>query len=82
MSEPSKAARRRRRRVLGWVLAALFVTALVMGPGPGVLLVNEPRSFLNFPLVYMWGLLWYAVEVLVVIAAYLFVWRDGEDEAA
>lgn len=62
------------RRRLGWILAAIFGLAMLLGPGPGMLLINEPRSFLGIPQLYAWGLLWYVVEVAVVVAAYLWVW--------
>lgn len=52
---------------------------MVLGPGPGMLLINQPRAFLGIPQLYAWGLLWYAVEVLIVVAAYVWVWpRESE----
>lgn len=67
------------RRKLGWFLAVVFVIALLMGPGPGMLLVNEAKSFHGIPALYAWGLLWYGVEVTVVVAAFFFVWTDARD---
>ena len=71
-----------KRKKLSWFLAALFVFALIMGPGPGMLLINQPRSFLGLPQLYAWGLLWYAVEVGIVTAAYLFVWSPASHDDA
>jgi hypothetical protein len=72
-----KATARRRRR--GTVLAIVFAAALLMGPGPGILLVNTPQPIFGLPAIYLWGLFWYAVEVGVVVLAYFFVWSDDED---
>ena len=66
----------RSKRRLGSILAVVFAIALLMGPGPGILLVNSPRPVLGFPAIYLWGLVWYVVEVAVVVLAYLFVWTD------
>jgi len=66
------------RTKFGWVLTIVFVVALLMGPGPGLLLVNEPKPVFGIPMLYAWGLLWYVVEVSVVVLAYLFVWDKNE----
>lgn len=76
------------KRQLGWGLAGLFVLALVMGPGPGLYLVNpdpnDPesvRTMLGLPIIYAWGLVWFAVQAFVLIVAYFTVWRDdGVDD--
>lgn len=52
---------------------------MLLGPGPGMLLINQPRAFLGIPQLYAWGLLWYAVEVLIVVAAYVWVWPRESD---
>jgi hypothetical protein len=70
------------RRTLGAVLAALFAFALIMGPGPGVMLVNTPKPILGLPAIYLWGLLWYVVEVVIVVLAYKLVWTDGDESDA
>lgn len=64
------------RRPIAIALTLLFITALVMGPGPGMLLVNRPSTILGIPALYAWGLFWYVVEVFVVVAAYFLVWND------
>lgn len=66
------------RKKLGWILAIIFGIALLMGPGPGLLLVNSPKAIFGIPALYAWGLLWFVVEVGVVAAAYLFVWDKSE----
>jgi len=72
-------------RKLAIALAIVFVVALLMGPGPGVELVNPdpgapgpPPTFLGLPIVYAWGLLWFAVQVGVLVVAYLKVWSREE----
>ncbi|MEQ8790333.1 MAG: hypothetical protein RIC55_28825 [Pirellulaceae bacterium] len=67
------------RKTLGWILAAVFALAMIMGPGPGMYLVNTPTPVLGIPAIYAWGLLWYVVEVGVVVVAYFFVWPRDDD---
>ena len=69
-------------KTLAWILSAVFVTSLLMGVGPGVLLVNRAESLLGVPLVYAWGIFWYLVQVVVAIVAYFKVWRDEPDAQA
>ena len=78
MNDPGKADLVARRHKFGKILAAVFALALIMGPGPGILLVNTPKPIFGMPAVYVWGLLWYVVEVGVVILAYLYVWDTDE----
>lgn len=68
----------RRRSGLGWVLAIAFALTMVMGTGPGVLLVNRPETFLGIPLVYAWGIFWYLVQVAIAVVAYFTVWKEAE----
>ncbi|MBM83939.1 MAG: hypothetical protein CMJ78_25565 [Planctomycetaceae bacterium] len=72
----------KKRHKLGLWLSIIFVAALILGPGPGILLVNSPKPILGLPAVYAWGLLWYVVEVGVVIAFYRCVWRSDDGEVA
>ncbi len=67
------------RLKLGWILAAVFALAMVMGAGPGILLVNQPTTWFGLPRLYVWGMFWCAVEVVVVMAAYLFVWQTHDE---
>jgi hypothetical protein len=62
----------------GWWLAGLFLAALLMGAGPGVLLVNQPATWFGFPRLYVWALFWCAVEIAIVVVAYWTVWRAAE----
>jgi hypothetical protein len=59
---------------LGLVLAASFIFSLIMAVGPGVLLVNRPTTVCGIPLVYAWGLLWYAVIVAIAVIANACLW--------
>lgn len=70
---------RRNRTRWAWGLTIAFVVALLMGPGPGTMLVNTAEPFLGVPTLYAWGMLWYLVEVAVVVLAYFFVWRFDEE---
>ncbi len=75
-----------KRRRLGRVLAVAFVAALVLGPGPGLRLINPDvndsgavYTIFGLPKVYAWGLFWYGVELAIILTAYYKVWRpDGE----
>ena len=74
---------KQKNRTLTWVLSISFLVALVMGPGPGIHLVNPDPSgpgaratFLGMPVVYAWALLWYSVMVVIVLTAYFKLWKD------
>ena len=60
---------------LSYILTIVFVIAMIMGVGPGVQLVNRPESVMGLPLLYVWGLLWYVVHIVIVTTAYLYLWR-------
>jgi len=81
MNEPNSSDSAAKRHRLGKILTAVFFFALLMGPGPGLNFpfVNTAEPLFGFPAVYLWGLLWYVVEVGVVVLAYLFVWKDDEE---
>jgi len=68
---------------LGWLLSALFVFALIMGPGPGLYLINDYAAgggtILGLPALYFWAVFWCAVESGVVIAAYNLIWKDASE---
>ena len=83
-------SRVRKRSRLGVVLFVIFVLALVMGPGPGIYLVNpvpgEPaarRVVLGMPVVYLWAISWFFVQLAVVVVAYCTLWsrQDTRDAA-
>lgn len=75
------------RNRLAVVLGAIFLFAMVMGPGPGLYLINpdptDPNanfSFLGMPVVYVWAVFWFLVQAAVVLVACLRLW-DGRDQA-
>ena len=74
------------RKKLGLVLSLLFLGVMIMGPGPGLLLVNPdpndpsaPVTFLGLPIIYTWGLFWYGVQATLLVLAYRFVWVDDDE---
>lgn len=69
----------RNRRKLAWAVAAAFALAMLMGTGPGVLLVNNSElRWFGLPVIYVWGLFWYAVQIACVLTAYFKIWPDEE----
>ena len=60
-------------------LPALFLLALFMGAGPGVYLINDGGTCFGMPTIYAWGLLWYGVEAICVVLAFLYLWREPEE---
>ena len=78
MNAPAKTPPPNGRSRTGLILSLAFVVALLMGPGPGVLLVNRATTIFGLPAVYAWGLLWYVVEVVIVVWAYLAVWSKDK----
>ena len=72
-----------KRPLLKRVLIALFVFALIMGPGPGLYLINgyaaKGGTLLGIPVLYAWAVFWFAVEAGAVITAYRTIWRDDSE---
>lgn len=70
-------------RKLAWILSSVFLCALIMGPGPGLYLINDYAAsggtILGVPALYFWAVFWYAVEAAVIVAAYKLIWK-GESE--
>lgn len=85
MIELSKSGRKK----LGVVLGVVFMLALVMGPGPGIYLVNpnpaDPNArftLFGMPIIYVWAVFWFVVQAAVVLVAYFLVWdRDNGQRA-
>jgi len=82
MTDRSKASHNR----LSVILAMVFIFAMIMGPGPGVYLVDPgpdhqgaPVTWLGLPVVYAWAVLWFCVQAAVLVTAYFTVW-SSEDE--
>ena len=68
------------------LLIFLFLLAVFMGAGPGLHLINpDPldaeADFIVFglPVIYVWGLFWYAVQFAVILHAYKYHWRADDD---
>ncbi len=84
MSEPTVDATstlvRPARKWLTIILAVVFVLSIILGAGPGVLLVNRPETIVGVPLVYAWGILWYIVQVIVVLIAYFTTWKQAAED--
>ena len=79
------------RSALARILLLLFLLAIAMGAGPGLFLVNpdpgdpEARRFVfGIPAVYLWAVLWLAVQSGIVVLAHGKLWKEsrveGEDE--
>ena len=73
------------RRNYTLFLSLAFATAIVMGPGPGLYLVNpdpgDPQAVFTLagvPVLYLWVLFWFAVQAAVVLLAYFLLWRSEE----
>lgn len=69
------------------VLIGLFLLAVFMGAGPGLRLINpdpdDPSAtftVLGLPTVYAWGLLWYVVQLAVIVVAYRRYWIADDDD--
>lgn len=83
------AADKEKRKKLGVILSVIFLFAMFMGPGPGVLLINpdpaDPNAvftFMGVPKVYAWGVLWYSIQLVIVGLLYTKVWVGDEPTAA
>jgi hypothetical protein len=73
-----------KRSRLAIVLTLAMVFAMVMGPGPGVRFINpdihDPSAaFLigQVPVIYLWGVFWFAVQAAILTTAYFTIWRTG-----
>lgn len=76
------------RKRLSRVLLSLFAFAMIMGTGPGIYLVNPDASAVdavtslaNVPILYLWALFWYAVQVTLLLIAYCKLWEQPDDFA-
>ena len=79
-SEPHGRIRSNRLKA---ILIGLFLFALLMGPGPGLYLVNgyasQGGSVLGIPILYAWVVFWFVVEAGVVLAAYFKLWKADDE---
>lgn len=79
-------------RRLATLLLVIFSIALLLGPGPGHLLINpdpadpEARRFVfGLPIVYAWALFWFAIQAACIVVAYFTLWRhktESKEEAS
>ena len=77
MKKPEKGPRRK----LAVILSGIFLFAMIMGPGPGVYLVNPDSgdagvTFLGAPVLYAWAVFWFMVQAAVIVVAYCTVWKE------
>ena len=69
---------------LSKILTAIFIFAIIMGPGPGLYLVNpspeesSPATFLGMPVLFAWAVFWFFVQAGVVLVAYFKLWVKEE----
>ena len=83
MEKPEKTSSFPKRRT-AWILGILFGVAIVMGPGPGIYLINpDPegstsRLFLGLPIVYAWAAFWFLCQAVAVVLAYRMLWKEEE----
>jgi hypothetical protein len=60
-------------------IALLYGFGFLMSNGPGLLLVKDGGLVGGVPTLYLWSILWFAVQFACLCAAFLLVWK-GEDE--
>ena len=72
------------RKKWAYISGILFSVAVIMGAGPGLILVNpsegatrEAFFFASMPIIYVWGVFWFAVQFIALLLAYRKVWTDG-----
>ena len=75
-----------RKKRLAIFLSVAMVFTMLMGPGPGLRLINpdvngvaESFSVAGIPVIYLWGLLWFFVQVVIVVVAYFTVWNEQDE---
>lgn len=66
----------------GHLLSAIFLLALVLGPGPGATLIDgtpeEPNIWFGIPALYLWVVFWFLVMAGCIIIAARTVWKDSD----
>lgn len=67
----------------------MFILALIMGPGPGIYLINpdpgdpEAKRFLfGMPIVYVWASFWFIIQASAVALSYFLLWKDTPEPSA
>ena len=66
------------------ILCLLFLGAMFMGTGPGLRIINpdpeDPKaifSIWNLPKIYIWGLFWYIIQLILILVAYFKIWTSN-----
>ena len=72
-----------KRGKLATVLIVIFLIALVMGPGPGSLLINphgsEPMFWFGMPALYVWAVFWFLVQAGTILIAATLIWKKEDN---
>ena len=72
-----------KRGKLATVLIVIFFIALVMGPGPGSLLINphgsEPMFWFGMPALYVWAVFWFLVQASTILIAATLIWKKEDN---
>jgi hypothetical protein len=70
-----------RKSRLTKILGALFLFAIIMGPGPGLYLINgyaeSGGALFGVPVLYAWCVFWFVVETVVVLIASKTLWNKS-----
>jgi len=73
MSKPSGS-----RLSLGKLLLIIYAVSLLFSNGPGVLLVNRSTLVAGFPLLYLWTVAFWLLQMSIIMVAYFRVWKDED----
>lgn len=75
-----------KKKRLAVYLSVAMVFTMLMGPGPGLRLINPDidsasPSFtvVGIPIIYVWGLFWFVIQVAITIVAYYTVWNEQDE---
>ena len=75
--------KQQKHKTMAFTLVAIFLIALIMGPGPGSLMINspgsEPKFWFGMPALYVWVVLWFFVEAAVILIAARFLWGKRQE---
>ncbi|MEC7357716.1 MAG: hypothetical protein VYC09_04670 [Verrucomicrobiota bacterium] len=83
LSESMPSNKQQKHKTMAFTLVAIFLIALIMGPGPGSLMINspgsEPKFWFGMPALYVWVVLWFFVEAAVILIAARFLWGKRQE---
>lgn len=62
-------------------LTAIFILATLMGPGPGIYLVNPyaETTILGIPVLYAWVAFWFFIQAGVILVASKRIWESNDE---